>query len=89
MRPFTPYTALKLIELAQQFFPPGVIQALSGDDNLGPWLTAHNGIDMINFTGSTATGRKVMESAAKTLKRITLELCVPWYLFPNKSLIKQ
>lgn len=73
-RPFTPYCDLKLVELAQRFFPPGVIQALSGDDNLGPWLTAHPGVDKISFTGSTATGKKVMESASKTLKRITLEL---------------
>ena len=39
--PFTPYCNLKLVELAQQFFPPGVIQVLSGDDNLGPWMTSH------------------------------------------------
>ena len=39
--PFTPYCALKIVELAQQFFPPGVIQVLSGDDNLGPWMTSH------------------------------------------------
>jgi acyl-CoA reductase-like NAD-dependent aldehyde dehydrogenase len=72
--PFTPYCDLKLGELAQQFFPPGVVQVLSGDDNLGPWLTAHPGPDKISFTGSTFTGKKVMESAAKTLKRVTLEL---------------
>jgi len=72
--PFTPYCNLKLVELAQQFFPPGVVQVLSGDDNLGPWLTAHPGVDKISFTGSTATGKKVMESASKTLKRVTLEL---------------
>ncbi len=72
--PFTPYCDLKLVELAQQFFPPGVVQALSGDDNLGPWMTSHPGVDKISFTGSTATGKKVMESASKTLKRVTLEL---------------
>jgi acyl-CoA reductase-like NAD-dependent aldehyde dehydrogenase len=72
--PFTPYCGLKLVELAQQFFPPGVVQSLSGDDNLGPWLTAHPGIDKISFTGSTHTGKLVMQSAAKTLKRVTLEL---------------
>jgi acyl-CoA reductase-like NAD-dependent aldehyde dehydrogenase len=72
--PFTPYCDLKLVELAQQFFPPGVVQALCGDDSLGPQLTEHPGIDKISFTGSTATGKKVMESASKTLKRITLEL---------------
>jgi acyl-CoA reductase-like NAD-dependent aldehyde dehydrogenase len=72
--PFTPYCGLKLAELAKKFFPPGVVQALSGDDNLGPWLTAHPGIDKTSFTGSTVTGKKVMESASKTLKRVTLEL---------------
>lgn len=73
-RPFTPYCGLKLVELAQQFFPPGVVQSLSGDDNLGPWLTSHPGIDKISFTGSTNTGKAVMQSASKTLKRVTLEL---------------
>lgn len=72
--PFTPYCGIKLVELAQQFFPPGVVQVLSGDDNLGPWMTAHPDIDKISFTGSTYTGKKVMESCSKTLKRVTLEL---------------
>lgn len=62
------------MELAQQFFPPGVVQVLSGDDSLGPWLTEHADVDKISFTGSTATGKRVMQSAAGTLKRITLEL---------------
>ena len=74
--PFTPYCGLKLVELAQKYFPPGVIQVLSGDDNLGPWLTSHPGPAKISFTGSSVTGKKVMESASKTLKRVTLELCV-------------
>ncbi|KAL9047020.1 MAG: hypothetical protein Q9214_000294 [Letrouitia sp. 1 TL-2023] len=72
--PFTPYCNLKLAELAMQYFPPGVVQALSGDDSLGPWLTAHPEIDKISFTGSSATGKKVLASAAPTLKRVTLEL---------------
>ena len=72
--PFTPYGDLKLVELAQRFFPPGVVQVLSGDDNLGPWLTAHPTPAKISFTGSSFTGKKVMESASKTLKRVTLEL---------------
>lgn len=72
--PFTPAGGLKLVELAQRYFPPGVVQALSGDDNLGIWLTAHPVPAKISFTGSTATGKKVMESASKTLKRVTLEL---------------
>ncbi|KAJ0418346.1 aldehyde dehydrogenase [Aspergillus carlsbadensis] len=72
--PFTPYCSLKLAELAQQFFPAGVVQALSGDDNLGPWLTAHPGVDKISFTGSTPTGKRVMQSASQNLTRVTLEL---------------
>lgn len=72
--PFTPYCNLKMGELAQQFFPPGVLQVVSGDDNLGPWITSHPGIDKVSFTGSSFTGKKVMESCAKTLKRVTLEL---------------
>ena len=72
--PFTPYCNLKLGELAQSFFPPGVVSVLSGGDDLGPMLTSHPGPAKISFTGSTFTGKKVMESAAKTLKRVTLEL---------------
>jgi acyl-CoA reductase-like NAD-dependent aldehyde dehydrogenase len=72
--PFTPYCDLKLVELATQFFPPGVIQCLSGDDDLGPMFTDHAEIDKISFTGSILTGKRVMASCAKTLKRVTLEL---------------
>ncbi|KAJ5885478.1 Aldehyde dehydrogenase N-terminal [Penicillium taxi] len=72
--PFTPYTALKLAELGTQFFPPGLFQCLSGDDRLGPMITEHPGIDKISFTGSCATGKRVMADCAKTLKRVTLEL---------------
>jgi acyl-CoA reductase-like NAD-dependent aldehyde dehydrogenase len=72
--PFTPLTVLKMGELGREVFPPGVLNVISGGDELGPWLTAHPGVDKISFTGSTATGKKVMETASKDLKRITLEL---------------
>ncbi|KAB8263620.1 Aldehyde/histidinol dehydrogenase [Aspergillus pseudonomiae] len=72
--PFTPYCNLKLGELAARCFPPGVVQVLSGGDDLGPMITEHPGIDKISFTGSSLTGRRVMASCAKTLKRVTLEL---------------
>jgi acyl-CoA reductase-like NAD-dependent aldehyde dehydrogenase len=72
--PFTPYSLLKLVELAQTVFPPGVLQVLGGDDALGPWLTEHPDIQKISFTGSIATGKKVMQACARTLKRVTLEL---------------
>lgn len=72
--PFTPYCDLKLGEIGMSIFPPGVFQVLSGDDSLGPWMTSHPGIDMITFTGSIPTGKRVAESCAKTLKRCVLEL---------------
>ena len=72
--PFTPLTTLRLGELAADLFPAGVLNMLSGGDALGPMLTAHPGIAKVAFTGSTATGRRVMASAAATLKHLTLEL---------------
>lgn len=72
--PYTPLCALKLGELLQDVLPPGVLNVISGGDRLGPWLTEHPGINKIAFTGSTATGRRVMQSAATNLKRVTLEL---------------
>src|SRR5690606_17293805 len=72
--PFTPLCALRIGELLRDIFPAGVLNVISGGDALGPIMTAHKGFAKISFTGSTATGRRVMESAAKDLKRITLEL---------------
>lgn len=72
--PFTPLTTLKLGEILLDIFPKGVLNIITGGDELGPLMTSHPGFQKISFTGSTATGRRVMESAAKDLKRITLEL---------------
>jgi acyl-CoA reductase-like NAD-dependent aldehyde dehydrogenase len=72
--PFTPLCTLKLAEVVQDLLPPGVFSVVSGDDDLGRWMTEHPGIDKIAFTGSTETGRHVMRSAAANLKRLTLEL---------------
>jgi aldehyde dehydrogenase (NAD+) len=72
--PFTPLTTLKFGELAKEILPAGVLNIVTGGDALGPWMTSHPGFDKISFTGSTATGRRVMASAAPTLKRVTLEL---------------
>ena len=72
--PFTPLTTLRIGELIRDCFPAGVLNIISGGDELGPLMTSHPGFAKISFTGSTATGRRVMESAAKDLKRITLEL---------------
>lgn len=72
--PFTPLSTLRLGELIKDVVPAGVLNILSGDDSFGPKLTAHPGIRKISFTGSIATGKKVMEGAARDLKRLTLEL---------------
>lgn len=72
--PYTPLCTLRIGELFRDIFPAGVFNVISGGDALGPLMTAHPGFAKISFTGSTATGRRVMESAASDLKRITLEL---------------
>lgn len=72
--PFTPLCTLKIGALLKDVFPPGVLNIISGGDELGPMMTAHKGFAKISFTGSTATGKRVMESAARDLKRLTLEL---------------
>jgi acyl-CoA reductase-like NAD-dependent aldehyde dehydrogenase len=74
--PFTPYSSLKVVELAQQIFPPGLVQVLGGDEKLGPALVAHPDIHKVSFTGSIATGKRIMQAAAATLKRVTLEVSV-------------
>jgi len=72
--PFTPVTSLRLGEILADIVPPGVLNVIHGPESLGPAMTAHPGIDKISYTGSTATGRRVMAGAAETLKHIDLEL---------------
>ena len=72
--PYTPLCTLWFGELAQEVLPPGVLNIVPGADDLGRALSEHPDIGKIAFTGSTATGKKVMLSAASNLKRLTLEL---------------
>jgi acyl-CoA reductase-like NAD-dependent aldehyde dehydrogenase len=72
--PFTPLSTLKVVELLRDVVPPGVINVVSGGDDLGAWMTSHPVPRKISFTGSTATGKLVAQSAAPDLKRVTLEL---------------
>jgi acyl-CoA reductase-like NAD-dependent aldehyde dehydrogenase len=72
--PTTPLATLKLAELIKDVLPPGVLNVITDANDLGAELTAHPDVRKISFTGSSATGKKVMEGAAATLKRITLEL---------------
>ena len=72
--PTTPLSTLLFFELIADILPAGVANVVVDDNDLGGALTAHPGVRKVSFTGSTATGRKVMASAADTLKRLTLEL---------------
>ena len=72
--PSTPLTSLRVGELCAEIFPAGVVNVIADANDLGGTLTSHPDVAKIAFTGSTATGRKVMASAAPTLKRLTLEL---------------
>jgi acyl-CoA reductase-like NAD-dependent aldehyde dehydrogenase len=72
--PYTPRSTLLMAEILNEVLPPGVLNAVSGGDDLGRWMTAHPTPRKISFTGSVATGKHVAASAAPDLKRVTLEL---------------
>ena len=72
--PTTPLATLRIAELVADMAPPGVLNVIADDNDLGTALTAHPDVRKISFTGSTATGKKVMASATDLLKRFTLEL---------------
>lgn len=72
--PYTPLATLRLGELLRERIPAGVLNIVSGGDELGRRLTAHPGIQKLSLTGSVAAGRSVAAAAAQELKRITLEL---------------
>jgi betaine-aldehyde dehydrogenase len=70
--PSTPLTALMLAELtAEAGFPEGVVNIVTGGNETGQAIVEHPDIRMISLTGSTSTGKKVMETAAKTLNEST------------------
>jgi acyl-CoA reductase-like NAD-dependent aldehyde dehydrogenase len=72
--PFTPLSALRLGELARDILPAGVLNVVSGSDEVGAWMTSHPVPRMVSFTGSIATGKRIAAGAAPDLKRVTLEL---------------
>jgi len=72
---FTPFSALCLADCAQAVgLPAGVLQVLTGFGDVGAALSTHASVDKVTFTGSVATGSKVMQAAGAHLKRVTLEL---------------
>lgn len=72
--PMTPLSTIRLVEIMNEVLPAGVVNVVTGENAIGSALSAHPGIAKMTFTGSTATGKKVMASAIETLKRLTLEL---------------
>lgn len=73
--PTTPLTTLMLGELIQEAgIPDGVVNIVSGGNATGQALVEHPDVRMVSLTGSTNTGKKIMATAANTLKRVHLEL---------------
>jgi acyl-CoA reductase-like NAD-dependent aldehyde dehydrogenase len=71
--PFTPLTVLRISDYIRELLPPGVFNVVTGGRDLGPWVTSHSGINLITFTRSLNTGKRILESAAGPLKPVTLE----------------
>lgn len=73
--PTTPITALMLGELTKEAgIPDGVVNVVAGGNDAGQALVEHPDVRMVSLTGSTNTGKKIMQTAAETLKRVHLEL---------------
>ena len=71
----TPLTALKMAQILAEELPEGVISVVTGrGQTVGSYLINHPGVDMISLTGDVATGKKMLDAAAKSVKRTHLEL---------------
>ncbi|HHT60351.1 aldehyde dehydrogenase family protein, partial [Corynebacterium stationis] len=71
---YTPLSVLALVKVINSVLPEGVLNIVTGDGKVGAALSTSQGIDKLMFTGSTETGRKIVESTAASLARVTLEL---------------
>jgi acyl-CoA reductase-like NAD-dependent aldehyde dehydrogenase len=73
--PWTPLDAFLIAQAAQEAgLPPGVLNVVTGHGEVGDEMTSNPLVDMVTFTGSTATGRRIMANGASTMKRLQLEL---------------
>ncbi|HZU13967.1 MAG TPA: gamma-aminobutyraldehyde dehydrogenase [Chloroflexota bacterium] len=85
----TPATTLEIARAVEEAgFPRGVFNVITGDEEAGVALTSHPDVDMVSLTGDSATGVKVMEQAAPTIKRLHLELGgkAPFVVFADADL---
>jgi betaine-aldehyde dehydrogenase len=72
--PTTPLTTVKLAEVCAEFLPKGVLNVITGGNDPGAALVEHDDVNMVSLTGSVETGKWVAEHAARTLKKVHLEL---------------
>src|SRR5690606_22090687 len=87
--PTTPLTTLMLAELAAEAgIPAGVLNVVTGGNEVGQAIVEHPDVRMVSLTGSTNTGKKIMKTAADTLKRVHLELGgkAPFIVFDDADL---
>lgn len=68
-----PYTILKLVELGRHVFPPGVFQALGGDERVATWLAGHAGVTPVDFADLSMVGERVRERAVAVAARHRIE----------------
>ncbi len=89
---FTPLTAFELARDAQAVgFPDGVLNVITGDGHVvGDALARNEKVNLVSFTGSTSTGKKLLQTASSSLKKVTLELGgkSPNIVFPDADLEK-
>ncbi len=86
---YTPLTALAFAQIAHEAgLPDGVLNIVTGDGETGAALVAHEGVDKVAFTGSTAVGRTIRKALAGSGKALTLELGgkSPFIVFPDADL---
>ena len=72
--PYTPLSSLMFANTLRDVLPAGVLNVLSGGNELGAEIVSHPSVRKISFTGSVATGKQIMSAAVQDLKRVTLEL---------------
>ena len=72
--PFTPLSTLELCQGFAEALPPGVVNVVTGEGEVGAQLVSSTGTDVVAFTGSVETGKSVMRAAAEHIKKVHLEL---------------
>lgn len=72
--PFAPLAVSKVVEIIANEFPPGVLNLVHGDAEVGIELTSNPKVAKIAFTGGTKTAKSIMKAASETIKKMTLEL---------------